>query len=824
MQQAFEPLSEKDDEAARRSKAPNAEDKWHPVMPVPEGAPEPSFAHRELGEPVARWEYRDQENRRLGFVCRFETPAGKQYRPRTLWERPGGTRAWRWKGFPSPRPLYGLDRLAPRPSAPVLLVEGEKKADAAQKLFPGYVALGWPGGANGVEALDPTPLRGRSVRLWPDADEPGHQAAKGMITKLLDAGAAEARVVPVPESFPPAWDLADPPPPGWTSADLQRLLDEAEPFRHQQATRVGPYESGPDGFLRWKATKDGEVSIPITNFTARIVQDVTYDDGAERSRLFEVEIHFRGRRRLVKVSACDFDGLGWVIRELGVGPLVLPGFGTKDHVRAAIQMFSDGVVRETVYQHTGWTRFGGQWVYLHAKGAIGAGGAIEGLRTDLEACGLGNFELELPAAPAETVEAIRASLKLLDVAPLHITAAIFCTLWRAPLGPTDFTLFLVGRTGRGKTELLTLTQQHFGAAMHARNLPADWSSTANALEVRAFAAKDAVLLIDDFAPTGSAQDIAKLHREAARLIRAQGNRSGRGRLRPDAALRATKPPRGTIAGTGEDVPRGHSVRSRLVILELGPKDVDFAALGEAQRLAARGMLARSMGAYVRWLSGRYDKLREQLPDLAARFRNDASQTGQHRRTPANIGEMATGLHTWLQFAKESGALSAGEAEELWTRLWDALIGVSIKQDEHHSTSDPVERFRALLRSALASGEAHVANGEGNAPQEKEAAWGWRRDGAFTGDTSTFRPQGARIGWIEGDNLYLDSGAALKVADRMTADGEKIPFPDRTLAKRLDEGGHLASIDEKRERLHIRRTLEGERRPVLHVKTSFVYPD
>ena len=35
--------------------------------------------------------------------------------------------------FPEPRPLYGLDRLAAKPAATVLLVEGEKCADAGHE-------------------------------------------------------------------------------------------------------------------------------------------------------------------------------------------------------------------------------------------------------------------------------------------------------------------------------------------------------------------------------------------------------------------------------------------------------------------------------------------------------------------------------------------------------------------------------------------------------------------------------------------------------------------------------------------------------------------
>jgi len=79
--------------------------------------------------------------------------------------------------------------------------------------------------------------------------------------------------------------------------------------------------------------------------------------------------------------------------------------------------------------------------------------------------------------------------------------------------------------------------------MDARHLPGSWQSTANALEELAFEAKDVLLTVDDFVPAGSAKDVQRLHSEADRLLRAQGNLSARQRLRVDQSLRPQRPPR-----------------------------------------------------------------------------------------------------------------------------------------------------------------------------------------------------------------------------------------------------------------------------------------
>src|SRR5205823_4468651 len=139
-------------------------------------------------------------------------------------------------------------------------------------------------------------------------------------------------------------------------------------------------------------------------------------------------------------------------------------------------------------------------------------------------------------------------------------------------------LSLIGRTGLGKSEWAALAQQHFGADMHRLNLPGNWSSTANALEGLAFLAKDALLVLDDFKPGGSKGEIDAWHAKADRVLRAQGNSSARQRCWADGSVRVDRPPRGLILVTGEDAPRGESLRARNLILLVRPGDFAIASL------------------------------------------------------------------------------------------------------------------------------------------------------------------------------------------------------------------------------------------------------
>jgi hypothetical protein len=89
--------------------------------------------------------------------------------------------------FTDGKPLYGLHHIASNPDAAVWVVEGEQKADALHKL--GLVGT-TSGGATSADTADWQPLRGRTVRIWPDNDEPGKAYAGEVANILLDMGCA----------------------------------------------------------------------------------------------------------------------------------------------------------------------------------------------------------------------------------------------------------------------------------------------------------------------------------------------------------------------------------------------------------------------------------------------------------------------------------------------------------------------------------------------------------------------------------------------------------------------------------------------------------
>lgn len=241
-----------------------ATDTWQPAAPItheatkprperitskpPPDAPAPKFTIRGLGEPVRTWAYRDTDGGILGYVARYETPEGKQIR---VWS--WGSRAdqaqlagWACGHWNNPRPLYGRDTLARRDTAQVLVVEGEKAAEAAQALLEGYAVVTWPGGSQSWHRAGWEPLRGRKVLLWPDNDASGRECMEKLAALLADPRGLACEVSLIdPDGQPAGWDIAD-----WTGTAAELIAwakPRKRPYIAPQQNPAPPVAAAPVG-------------------------------------------------------------------------------------------------------------------------------------------------------------------------------------------------------------------------------------------------------------------------------------------------------------------------------------------------------------------------------------------------------------------------------------------------------------------------------------------------------------------------------------------------------------------------------------------------
>lgn len=177
-----------------------------PTDPAPAGTEPSPMLHRDHGEPSAAWLYEAPDGRPWVWIARYDPPEGRKQIVPWTWD---GQR-WRAKGATVPRPLFNLPAIASRPTAKILIVEGEKAAVAAAELLsPAWVVTTWQGGAAAVAKADWSPLTGRDVTIWPDHDGPGFKAGEEIIARLRPV-ASNLRVIDTTgEDIPEGWDAAD---------------------------------------------------------------------------------------------------------------------------------------------------------------------------------------------------------------------------------------------------------------------------------------------------------------------------------------------------------------------------------------------------------------------------------------------------------------------------------------------------------------------------------------------------------------------------------------------------------------------------------------
>jgi hypothetical protein len=546
------------------------------------------------------------------------------------------------------------------------------------------------------------------------------------------------------------------------------------------------------GALAWsKLTRDGEIIVPLCNFTARVVRDVARDDGAEETRLFEIEGRLATGRTLprITVPAEKFFSMNWVM-QWGVDAVISAGLGAKDRLREAIQLASRGARQERVFTHLGWRKVDGRWVYLHAGGAIGA----EGVLVDPELEGLRRYVLPADGSPEEGVA---TSLRLLEIGPPEVTHPLWACVWRAPLAcvlyPT-VVLFLYGQTGKLKSTVAALFLSHFGGPFTKDNLPVSFLATENALERAAFLCRDAILVVDDYAPEKYPREAAALDRKANRLIRQVGNRATRTRCDSSVRLRPENLPNALVIATGEQLPlEVQSVGARIlpVLFEEGAVNLD--RLTQAQ--AEAHLLPQAMRGYLQWLAPQMDGLAPRVISRFEELRGRAAVEG-HPRLPEAVAHLYLGAEAGVAYGLHLGALDRKRADEILRDTWEALLHLAREHAKALEEERPTVRFMKALEAIFVSGHGYLRPRLPDIPE------------------GSFGTDGDKLGWYDSDGMYLISTAAMRTVSRYMEPVGGLPIRERTLKEQLAREGFLVT---RPGRFTNAVKCEGKTMEVLHIR-------
>jgi hypothetical protein len=285
--------------------------KTTPNIP-PDNFPEPDesfFVHPKHGKPSQIYCYRDLQGQIIGYIGRYDTPdqgRTKHFCPFSFTRDAQGRPIWTKsaKGWNGVAPIFGLEKLKIHPERRLVIVEGEKTALAAEKLFPDHLIISWQGGASNAGKADWSQLSGHTVDfIWPDADQkrdpktgqplgahdqPGMKATLKIASALSRIGLKPKIVMP-PEGVEDGWDLADALDEGWTPEKaLAHAMANLRSHDEIQPGQEGSEQDGPARISRtdvkWRAT---DIAADIRRAFDQAVEEGSID------RMFPFTKNFR---------------------------------------------------------------------------------------------------------------------------------------------------------------------------------------------------------------------------------------------------------------------------------------------------------------------------------------------------------------------------------------------------------------------------------------------------------------------------------------------------------------------------------------------------
>lgn len=483
------------------------------------------------------------------------------------------------------------------------------------------------------------------------------------------------------------------------SNEVERFRRLLNPDSDGEASLATPYRVVGGRICALRRRPDGTEELEeLTTFDAKIIEDRVIVGAAAAERRFVIDLITEARTQRLIIPSAEYEAMRWPVTYGGASAVIVARRDARDRVREAIQMLSSPT-QVDVYANTGWVQVNGVWTYLHAGGAVGSPLPIV-------------VELEPPldrhrlAEPGGDVrEAVRASLGLLALGDFDTGVALYAATYLAPvasIAEPRFAVWLVGQSGTRKSSLAAATLAHFGRYSYD-SLPLNWSCTANYLEEQLHRAKDALTVIDDYAPRPGVLDQSKADAAVEKIVRAIGDGHGRGRMNADTSLKASKPPRGVVVITGEDLPPGLSVMGRLLVVRPDPTRLDLALLSAYQANTAK--LPTAMRGYVEWLQPQMPALLESVPNWIREYRSRAQAAATtHTRVPETVAQLAVGLALGLRFAVHTGAITDAQLDQYFQAGFNSFMAAAAQQNENVTEEDAghvfVENLSTLLKQGL----------------------------------------------------------------------------------------------------------------------------
>jgi hypothetical protein len=640
------------------------------------------------------------------------------------------------------------------PSIPLFITEGIKKGDSLASAGACVVCLlgvyNWrgtndKGGKVALPEWEQIALNERLVFIVFDSDIVDKPAVKQAFERLASFLSLKGAVVKIVK-LPPGKDgsktgVDDFIAQGHSLEEVVNLAAAPEEAKVKHSLFADQYEIKESMMFTNKPNREGGIDpLPLANFGAKITSVITRDDGLKESKFYRI----MGRREngalltSLDVSVDEFSSLNWVDKHWDVQAIISAHPSAKAQIVQAMKLNSQDATQKLIFAHTGWREINGVWTYLTNGSAINAVEA-NGITVDLDSdiTGYQLPPLEDPRDNSGNIkpfyrDAFAASFDFLNMGTHRVTMPLWAAMYMSPLNPivdTCFTLFVVGHSGTYKSSITALALNHYGPSFAYNRLPGSWNFTDNKLEYLMHLLKDVPFLIDDFAPGADANRARILQGVAERVMRDQGNRTGRGRMTKDLVGRITPIPRGFLITSGEHLPGGASHNARIFAVEISNMDINRERV-RSVTAEQKKLYGYAMTQYIGWLARRWDELKTELPKQEMQWYAQAEQLRKHARLPAAVAKLYAGLSMGLQFMVANGTIGQKEATRLAAEGFQIYLEWSALQSERVEQLSPGRRFLDGLISLINAGRVEFASTSDDEPRSPKPGVniiGWRDD-------------------------------------------------------------------------------------------------
>ena len=427
------------------------------------------------------------------------------------------------------------------------------------------------------------------------------------------------------------------------------------------------------------------VNIKLSNFLARITEDITCTNGAENERFLSiVGTDEKGKDlRKITVPLKNFAQLDWAQEYWGINCVIESGYGNRDNLRQAIQSTAKYADTKTIYGTTGWWETSDGWQFCMPGNS----------NTEVELTEkTKGYSFKTDADITETMSLMKALPY--SVAPKEIMFPMLSYTLVSVLGTfmakagkeTKTVIMLYGKTGSMKTTLSLLINSLFGR-FNEDNIPMNFRDTPKSILNYCFTLKDCAVIIDDYHP-GSGREQSAQDATTQALIRGICNREARGALDKSGRQRAAKRPQCNVIMTAEYLPNvGESGVARFLSLELKPGDINLNELTKYQKEAEEGTLSHFTFLATEMLKAKYlDKengVKELLEKLKSGFlanrkfyKSKADEMNFHIR-PRLCDDLAN-LRIGFELYCETLLYYEGITNEMKTAMLDELDEILLR--------------------------------------------------------------------------------------------------------------------------------------------------